>query len=243
MLQRFIITAIIMGLALFLHSPDARSQSKPPRVELGVHITAIDLNEVFEVPGGVGGRFTYDFTEHFAFDAEVNYFPRKRRTRCIAGTAACFASGSNAFGETEGLFGMKTGVRRTKYGIFAKVRPGFIHLRPSEISPDFNDQSRAKFALDLGAVLLEYYPVRRLILRFDLGDTIIPFGGRTIGTPTGSVRLATGLHNSQGGAGIGIAFEPAIVSRPQRAEAFLTATCAKYDPAGSNQELGPLESL
>ena len=205
MLQRFIFTAIIMALAFLLHTPEARAQSKPPRVELGVHLTAIDLNQVFEVPGGVGARFTYDFTEYLAFDAELNYFPRKRKTRCIAGTPACFASGADAFGETEGLFGMKTGLRRTKYGVFAKVRPGFIHFRPSQISPDFNDQSRTKFALDLGAVV-EYYPVGQLILRFDLGDTIIPFGGRTIGTPAGSVRLATGLHNLQGGAGIGIRF-------------------------------------
>lgn len=208
MFHKFIFAAIAAALLFALsYSParaQARAQSEVPKVELGVHMTVIDLNEVFEVPGGVGARLGFNFNRHVSFDAEINYFPRKNRCRAVFG-ASCFGTEAGNFGQTEGLFGVKAGQRFEKLGIFAKVRPGFVHFRAEQITPDFNDQRHHRFALDVGGVL-ELYPVRHLVIRFDLGDTLIPFGGRTVNGANGPVHLETGLHNFQGGAGIGFRF-------------------------------------
>jgi hypothetical protein len=193
-----------------LNSLQARAQSEMPKVELGVSLTAIDLNEVFEVPGGVGARFGYNFTKYISFDSEVNYFPRRGECRRVgsgplSGISACFGGPTGNFGQTQAMFGVKAGYRFETVGIFAKLRPGFIHFREKHITPDFNNQSLHRFALDVGGVL-EFYPARRIVLRIDLGDTIIPFGGRTINTVNGPVRLETVLHNVQGGFGVGVRF-------------------------------------
>lgn len=209
MLRKFIFALMAIALLCTLSRTEAHAQSDVPKVELGAHLTIADFNEVFEAPGGVGGRFGFNFTKHVSFDAEINYFPRKNRCRSISGglinSSACFGTDAGSFGETQGLFGVKAGHRFEKAGIFAKLRPGFVHFRQKQITPDFNDQSQNRFALDVGGVL-EFYPVRYLVLRFDLGDTIIPFGGRTVNGINGPVPLETVLHNVQGGAGIGVRF-------------------------------------
>jgi hypothetical protein len=195
-------------LAMLMLSVDGQSQSDElPRRELGIHFTIIDLNEVFEIPGGFGGRFTYNITRNLAIDSEVNHFPRKNPTRRVLGGGFGFETPENAlpFGETQALIGLKAGARIDKFGLFAKARPGAIHFRRRQISDDFDDQSRTKFSLDIGGVF-EYYPIRELALRIDLGDTIIPFGGRTIRTSTETVRFDTGLHNLQGGIGLSLRF-------------------------------------
>jgi hypothetical protein len=202
---KIVCTVILTALAVVLTGAQARAQSEPPKIELGVHLTGIDLNEVFEVPGGVGGRFTYNFTRHLSFDAEINYFPKKDNFRCVPGTPFCFGNNRGRFGETQGLFGLKAGTRFEKFGVFAKARPGFMHFGGDQITPDFNNQSRVRFAFDVG-VVVEAYVTRRLAFRFDLGDTIIPFGGRTVNGINGPVPLPTGLHNFQGGAGLTIRF-------------------------------------
>jgi hypothetical protein len=84
---------------------------------------------------------------------------------------------------TEAFFGAKLGYRSERFGVFAKLRPGFTSL--SERSgPDMCEgevcafvllarpEYRTEFAMDLGGIL-EFYPSRRLVARFELGDTII----------------------------------------------------------------------
>jgi hypothetical protein len=82
------------------------------------------------------------------------------------------------------LFGLKTGIRKEKVGFFGKVRPGFVSSGgaarsefPNGNGPDPNNrfglkQIRAtQLTLDIGGVV-EFYPSRRIIIRFDVGDTI-----------------------------------------------------------------------
>ena len=84
---------------------------------------------------------------------------------------------------TSALFGTKTGFRFDRFGIFGKSRLGSWHF------------SRSYFAADTGGVL-EYYPSSRTVVRIDIGDTIIFYGGAQLGT----------VHNFQPGLGFSYKF-------------------------------------
>jgi hypothetical protein len=86
-------------------------------------------------------------------------------------------------GKTSLLIGTKTGKRFDSFGVFGKARAGMWHFGGSY------------FATDLGGVL-EYYPTRRTVIRIDLGDTILFYGGIALGT----------VHNFQPGLGFSYRF-------------------------------------
>lgn len=177
MLKRleFVLTFAAL-LCLFIPGV-AQAQSEMPKLELGAQFSAIRLSDFrptrmgssiyfskWEV--GVGGRATYNFNRRLAVEGEVNFF---------------FPEDSLLRGNlrTEGLFGVKAGKRWDRFGLFGKLRPGFmiseamcltkdgIAARCSEPVPRENN-----VALDLG-VVLEVYTSRRYILRLDVGDTLI----------------------------------------------------------------------
>ena len=112
---------------------------------------------------------------------------------------------------------MKPGKRFEKFGIFGKVRPGFLSvdkfgtftLPPgSQGFPfDFTVERRAFFTLDAGGVL-ELYPSKRMVVRFDAGDTIIRHPERFIevgGLNPVVVQVSPSRfkHNFQFTAGVG----------------------------------------
>jgi hypothetical protein len=99
---------------------------------------------------------------------------------------------------TQGLFGIKAGTRTKHVGIFAKARPGF------QTNFVVNDREQAVFALDVGGVV-EVYPNRHVVLRFDAGDVIIPFGNRLVGEGLFAQRLGT-THNVQCALGVAVRF-------------------------------------
>lgn len=180
-----------------------------PRFEIGAQFTSLSANPSRV---GVGGRFTININRNFALEAEGNVFPGKK----FDGRAA------------QGLFGVKIGKRYEKFGVFAKARPGVFYqsqgsynavLRPN-VAPgepfpfDFKTRSQTSFALDAGGVL-EFYPTRKIVTRFDFGDTIIVTPPRTIDVATfengvpvvQSFRLSTRTtHNFQFSAGVGYRF-------------------------------------
>jgi hypothetical protein len=94
---------------------------------------------------------------------------------------------------TEGLFGVKAGKRFSRFGIYGKARPGFLSFDNVLLSSnltngssfDFQTGRITHFAADVGGVL-EFYPSRRTILRFDLGDTIARYGKQTLTFTNGS---------------------------------------------------------
>ena len=88
--------------------------------------------------------------------------------------------------KTSALFGTKTGFRFDRFGVFGKGRLGFWH---------FSNFSKSYFAADTGGVL-EYYPSSRTVVRIDIGDTIIFYGGAQLGT----------VHNFQPGLGFSYKF-------------------------------------
>lgn len=156
----------------------AQAQSDVPRFEVGAQYSLLNFDTfaTFSKPrrreSGVGGRFTINFNKYVAAEAQIDYFPNVDIERI--GTFNLHLWGS----KTLTVYGFKAGIRRDRFGIFAKARPGFIHF--SEV-PGFScivgggscrQPAHNNFAFDVGGVF-EYYPSRRIVVRVDAGDTII----------------------------------------------------------------------
>jgi hypothetical protein len=108
---------------------------------------------------GFGSSFTLNFTRNIGLDNSVSLLPAQGGSR----------------GMIEGLFGLRLGERFEHWGIFGKVRPGFIYYQ--EAMPGLGgDQSTSltRFAWDFGGIV-EIYPNRRSSLRFDVGTTIVRY--------------------------------------------------------------------
>jgi hypothetical protein len=179
----FFLVLFAAVLLLIVTAQDARAQSETPKVELGAQYTVLRLRDFDTTDSGVGGRITYNITDGFGIEGEMNFFPERRIN------FATLSSGNSR--RTQGLFGVKTGIRSDGVGIFGKIRPGFIHFGDGAPGPS---SGATEFALDLGGVF-EVYPSRPVALRFDLGDTIIRFGG-----------LGFTSHNLQFTAGVALRF-------------------------------------
>ena len=153
-----------------------------PKFEVAAEFTTLE-REAFSqrrTEPGFGGRFTYNLNEMFAIEGAGYFFPK----RCFG----CRNNGNIA----EGLAGVKVGKRFEKWGVFAKARPGVIsfsqgtfHIIPPIGLPFVPAQlefSRlTTFAMDVGGVV-EFYPSKHIVTRFDAGDTIIHFNRRTMNT-------------------------------------------------------------
>lgn len=171
-------TSIYLLVTIVIFASSVAAQKKKDRVEIGVQSTSLTIFAA-DFPGdvtssGVGGRVTYNFNRSIAAEAEVNFFPQKQ-----------FLLSSFNSGAVQAQFGVKFGKRFEKFGLFAKVRPGFISVDDVEsVTPDsvsvvngvttLNSRiERANFfSLDAGGVL-ELYPLRRTVVRFEAGDTAI----------------------------------------------------------------------
>ena len=203
---------------LLVTCQNSRAQGETPKYELGAQFTVLKVSDLDITEPGFGGRFTYNVTDNIAFEAEGNFFPREARVRSGLFQGFVLQGGQ----KTQGLFGVKVGVRREKFGVFGKVRPGFVHFshleesldfifcRPPLCTPFFPPVSETDYALDVGGVV-EFYPSRRIALRFDVGDTIIkPNSGRQVTLPVEDfpiVQIVRSItHNLQISAGIGFRF-------------------------------------
>ena len=158
------------------------SDEKVPTYEVGGQIFSFGGGNDLGFGWGAGGRFTYNLNNHLAFDSEMNFF--------LPDEGPPYA--------TQGLFGIKAGKRIKHLGIFAKVRPGF------QTNLLVNQREQAKFALDVGGVA-EIYPNRHIVLRFDAGDVIIPFGNDIAGRGFFAQRPGT-THNFQCSLGFSVRF-------------------------------------
>jgi outer membrane protein with beta-barrel domain len=147
-------------LLLALVSTQVRAQE--PKYEIGLHYTTLQLTEKNDHDSGLGLRFTYNLNDYLAVEAEGNQLPQTRE-----------GGGNN---ETQGFFGARAGIRRERYGIFAKARPGFTTFYLLGINPGPNsfEQGHTRFSMDVGGVF-EYYPNKHLSFRVDAGDTIIQY--------------------------------------------------------------------
>src|SRR5262245_66373 len=98
MWRRFSVQKVGIAVSLFfLFSSESFAQTRDRPIEVGGYLTIIDLNaSVGEKTAGLGGRFAYNFTKNFAFDAEAAYFPENP---------------SGNYGQTVAFGGLRAGVR------------------------------------------------------------------------------------------------------------------------------------
>jgi hypothetical protein len=166
-------------LVLLVAPAEVRSQTAS-RVEVGAQFTSLGLppsDYDYYTEAGFGGRVTFNINDNIAVEGEGNFFPNKNVFGFLGEGRAAQAQ-----------FGVKAGRRFRKFGVFAKARPGVLtvgdvfsfHPGPSTPSSTFGSyhtriDRETHLTTDLGGVL-EFYPSRRLIVRFDAGDTIVRFG-------------------------------------------------------------------
>ena len=153
--------AVLLAV-VFLSASAAQAQTDLAKFEVGVHYTALQVSEKGDHDSGLGLRFTYNLNEYIGLEAEGNALPQTRE-----------GGGNN---EKQGFFGVRAGIRKEKFGVFAKARPGFTTFNLLGINPGVNtfEQGHTRFAMDVGGVV-EYYPTQHVALRFDAGDTMIHY--------------------------------------------------------------------
>jgi hypothetical protein len=145
------------------------SASTRYRREIGWHYANVnlpmDLDGCFGCRvhnSGLGANFDYRISRRFGFDSEINLFPGSWGIRGKSRTV-------------EGLFGIRYGFRQQKWGVFAKLRPGFVYY--DKARPELNSQllgNLTRFAFDVGQSF-EYYPSRRSTFRLDIGTTFVRY--------------------------------------------------------------------
>jgi hypothetical protein len=188
--KRFLFPISVAMLLIAFTSREAHAQSsksETPKFETSVVFSYLNLHDLHEGPGGVGGRVTFNVNDKISLEGEGSYFPENP---------------SGNFGETTGFFGVKAGKRVDKIGMFGKLRPGFIYF-----GSQFFDRRLSKrefFALDVGGVV-EFYPSPNVVLRFDVSDVIIRYGDAEYLLTLTPTRLGTS-HNIQQSFSIGMRF-------------------------------------
>ena len=191
---------VLLLLTLVLHG-SVIAQSEESKFEVGAQFSVIGsgASGVATNIGG-GGRLTFNLTKYLALEGELNYFP---------------SAGFDNVRRFQGQFGVKSGLRFDRFGVFGKVRPGFIDTkydfrtpcspfpcppgalcitRPCFLASTFLASStvaNTDLSLDVGSVV-EFYPSKLVTVRFDVGDTVV---NRSFAT-----------HNLQIGAGVGFRF-------------------------------------
>ena len=203
--------------ALLFFSVAARAQSQDaPKFEVGAEFSSLSVRSP-DFAGtqdvvGAGARATYNVNDRLAVEA-VGYVYRRLKfsDAAVGGNAA------------QMQFGMKAGRRFQHFGVFAKARPGFVLFGDVPVLvgtqtinfegqqfvvPVFESRRKTYFSADVGGVL-EFYPSRRIVTRFDFGDTMIRYGAHrasTFDAATTFVVPASTRHNFQFAAGVGFRF-------------------------------------
>jgi hypothetical protein len=177
----------LIGLVL-VQSQVLAQTPEVPKYEIAAEFTSMDRNNFSGgMEAGIGARFTYNLNKTFSLETAAYHFPR-----------TCFSCERNGT-VTEVVGGLKVGKRFEKWGIFAKGRPGVVSFSrgafnivpaagPAFFPFEIELNRVNSFAVDAGGVV-EFYPSKRIVTRFDAGDTIIHFSRRrfnsVISDPTG----------------------------------------------------------
>ena len=211
------LTLLLCCVSFSTHDARAQEQQpprEPAKIEVGVQFSSLNTGEkvhpglvALDLPtsdAGFGGRFGFNLNRHVAFEAEINFFPQERGQALNSGGRLVQAQ-----------FGTKIGKRFEKFGFFGKVRPGFLSYskietkvgeidRGFEVFSIFEPQRRNFFSLDVGGVV-EFYPSKRILARFDIGDTMV-----YVGEDPQTERFATPIpklaHKFQFSSGIAFRF-------------------------------------
>jgi hypothetical protein len=140
-----------------------------PRWQLGFQMTSVGLPvtdrncpSCQDFRTGAGFNFNYRFAKYAYLDSEVNFLP-----------------GSDTFGQSGGahvvLAGLKIGKPFRSVGIFAEVRPGWIHYDTAAVIGSISDYFSTTRLAQNFAGLVEYYPSKHSALQFNMGTTLIHY--------------------------------------------------------------------
>ncbi len=194
----------VLVLFFALGRCDIQAQTQERKFVVSPLYTTINLRAFDSTESGVGVRFSYDINKYLTVEAEGNLFE--------------FSIGDHPTDDqlaSEGLVGIKTGLRNRRVGVFAKLRPGVVNFPELKVrrsfcfaiqSCDRSGRSGNRLAVDAGAVV-EVYPTERLVVRIDVGDTMIRFRDDVLpGFPT-FLRINDGFsHNLQVAGSVGFRF-------------------------------------
>src|SRR5262245_33899658 len=139
---------VLLLLMLVLHGA-VIAQSEESKFEVGAQFSVIGRGIGSDATSiGGGGRLTFNLTRYLALEGELNYFP---------------SAGFDNVRRFQGQFGVKSGLRFDRFGVFGKVRPGFVNTKyevpvfciKGPCSPVIDKDTG--FSMDLGGVV-EFYP-------------------------------------------------------------------------------------
>ena len=167
-LRRTVAWLAVVAVGLGGTARETRAQ-----VEVGGQVTRLDLATFDRAMWGPGGRAGVEILPLLMLEAEASVFPDDDGP-----------TGS----VIQALGGVKFGGRGQRLGLFAKLRPGVVHLGRDVLLPGTACiavvptppgclTNRTNAALDFGSVV-EVYPAARAIVRLDLGTTYIWYGSR-----------------------------------------------------------------
>ena len=176
----------ILGVPLGLRG---QSRDFVPRFEAGLQLDFAGLGPVGLV-GGAGGRFHYNFNDHYALDTEITYHQQN------ASPANNFLAPTVTLGQTNAFAGLRAGFREQNVGAFFRARGGALHFDSAHGAQLLSRRNIP--AVDVG-ITLEHYR-GPMILRTDLGEWIMFAGNATAttGFPPAPTRLGTRLSFSFG---------------------------------------------
>jgi hypothetical protein len=154
------------------------------------------LNFVRDESGG-GGWFTWNFSKYFALDASSTFFPRIIHL-------ADFQQGGRMF---QVLAGVRAGVRKGRFGVFGKLRPGLQRYSATESgAAPFGTAPYTDIAVDAGGII-EFYGTHHSVFRLDAGNTSIHYRGKNLTFPDGPFHAPAFTNNAiQMSIGFGFRF-------------------------------------
>ena len=179
--------ALLTALLLSAGSNAAAQSTDSSRFEVGGQLT-------LQSQTGGGVRVGWNLTRHLVLESQVDIYP-----------------GNTPFNnKLQAVFGVKAGARRSRVGLFGKIRPGIVH-RVDLVTPPGSfcaipEGCRGPdggnwFALDTG-IVLEGYLSGGVIARIDISDMFVPIEERD---NAGNLLSSSG-HNAQASFGVGIRF-------------------------------------
>jgi len=164
-------TSFVIASVLFL-STLAAAQDSPGRFEAGAAFSTLHMSGF--APLGPALEGDINFGRYIALDGAFSWFPTSTRGQSSA----------------TGFFGVKAGKRMERFGLFGKVRPGFLTFdnafrqetvlftpAPGGLGSigtllSLRSGRLTQRALDLGGVA-EYYPARHWTFRWDFSDMLL----------------------------------------------------------------------
>jgi len=146
----------------------------------------------------IGGRFSWNVSRQIAVEGEVEASPFRTTNLTTP------YQGGHLL---QTFVGVKIGKRWDKFGVFGRFRPGFTSY--SGVIKEFTTGAtefgrRTDPAFDVGGGF-EFFVSRRILLRYDLGDTVIHYSSTSVRI-SGQAVPAPGVVRNNFQFSTGIAF-------------------------------------